>query len=67
MAKPKSGNFDQNEYIKGFIKKHYKWVNIPFNVNNNEDVEIYEFLKTFDRGAKAPYIKHLIREDMKKI
>lgn len=65
MARHKSGNFDQNEYINGYIKGHYKWVNVPFSMNNPEDVELYEYLKKFSRGKKTPYIKKLIREDMK--
>lgn len=67
MAKPKSGNFDQNKYKAGFIHENYKWVNIPFRNSNQEDMEIYEYLKTFERGAKAPYIKMLIKRDMELI
>lgn len=65
MPRKKSGEFNQNKYVNGYISENYKWVSLGFNQKVKEDVEIYEWLKQFNRG-KAPYIKSLIRKDMEK-
>lgn len=64
MPKKPSGLFDnkvyQNEYHKAMKTKL-----ISFNPSNAEDMEIWEFLISKGKGNVSPYIKKLIREDMK--
>ena len=64
MSRKKNGEFDnkvyQNEYHKGMKHKL-----ISFNPNNANDMRIWDHLMSKGRGKVSPYIKDLIRKDMK--
>lgn len=50
-------------YDKEYKKNNIKKVSIEFNVNNQEDVELLEFLKS--KENKQSYIKSLIKKEVK--
>lgn len=62
-GKNKGGFFDnkayQNEYHKAMKNKL-----ISFNPANEEDMMLWEFLRSKGHGNVTPYIKELIRKDM---
>ena len=57
--------FDKKEYDKKFLKEHYKWINLPFNIDKPEEMELYDFIKSRPE-KQVPFIKQLIREAMDK-
>ena len=50
-------------YDKEYQKKNVKQINIPFNMQTPEDVELLKWLSK--QGNKTAYIKALIARDMK--
>lgn len=55
--------FDKYQYDQQYLKDNYKWINLGFNTNKPEDMELYSFIKT-QPEKQAPYIKELIRKAM---
>lgn len=49
-------------YDKEYQKKNIKQINIPFNMQTPEDVELLKWLSK--QGNKTAYIKKLIVHDM---
>lgn len=48
-------------------KKNYERVEITFNSNNEEEMEIYKYILEKSKGlGKAKWLKNLIRKDMNK-
>ena len=62
---PRKWKTEEYQYQQEYIKDNIKFVSVPFNLRNQEDAELYEYLNHID-GKKATYIKRLIREDMAK-
>lgn len=58
--------FDKKAYDKQFLREHYKWINLGFNTEKPDDMELYNFVKT-NPEKQAPFLKRLIREAMEKI
>lgn len=50
------------EYIKRYTKENYKYKNFSFNVNNEEDMKIWDYLGTKD--SQSSFVKQLIKEYM---
>lgn len=63
MARVKTG-FDSAEYNKAYQKKLHR-ILISFNPANKDDVKIWEHLQSKGERKKIPYIKQLIKNDMK--
>lgn len=51
-------------YDKEYQKKNVKQINIPFNMQTPEDVELLKWLSK--QGNKTAYIKGLIARDMRR-
>lgn len=49
-------------YDKEYQKKNVKQINIPFNMQTPEDVELFKWLNCYPN--KTQYVKDLIRRDM---
>ena len=64
MPRKKSGLFDQEKYVKEYIRENVIRKMITFNKNNPDDMELLEHLKKQPEGMVA-YVKRLIREDMR--
>ena len=60
---PRKWKPEEYQYQQGYIKGNIKFVSIPFNMRNEEDAELYEYLNRIDE-KKASYIKGLIRRDI---
>ena len=45
-----------------YQKGKYKYINIPFKVDNDIDMIIYHYIKEFDN--QVDYIKNLVKEDL---
>ena len=58
----KKTDFDQNAYIVGYMKTHYKRLQILLHLE--DDADIITWLDS--QPDKTKYLKRLIREDMKK-
>ena len=52
------------EYIKRYTKENYKYKNFSFNVNNEEDMKIWDYLGT--KESQSSFVKQLIKEYMVK-
>lgn len=50
-------------YDKEYQKKNVKQINVPFNMQTPEDVELFKWLSK--QGNKTAYIKALIARDRK--
>lgn len=50
------------EYIKRYTKENYKYKNFSFNVNNEEDMKIWDYLGT--KESQSSFVKQLIKEYM---
>lgn len=50
------------EYIKKYVKENYKYKNFTFNLKNEEDVKIMEFLEK--QESQSAFVKKLIKEHM---
>lgn len=50
------------EYIKRYTKENYKYKNFSFNVNNEEDMKIWDYLGT--KESQSSFVKQLIKEHM---
>lgn len=50
-------------YDKEYQKKNVKQINVPFNMQTPEDVELFKWLAK--QGNKTAYIKSLIARDRK--
>ena len=63
MPRQKSGEFDQNKYVAGYLKNNIKLVHISLNKTKEEDRRILEWLQNRPEGASG-YLKKLILKDM---
>ena len=61
---PREWKAEEYQYQQEYIKNNIKFVSIPFNMRNADDVALYEHLNQIDE-KKAAYIKRLIRENTK--
>ena len=50
------------EYIKKYVKENYKYKNFTFNLRNEEDLKIMNFLDKQD--SQSAFVKQLIKEYM---
>lgn len=50
-------------YIAKYKKKFVKKVSIEFNMNNEEDIKLYNYLQ--EKDNKQKYIKELISQNKK--
>ena len=50
------------EYIKRYTKENYRYKNFSFNVNNEDDMKIWDYLGTKD--SQSAFVKQLIKEYM---
>lgn len=67
-------NEKENERLKSYIRNNYKFSNVSFNINDSEDMKLWEWLEKVapakrNKGewlkiSKVSYIKRLIKEDM---
>ena len=64
MENEKKKPFDKRAYDKDYIRNHYAWINLGFNKDKPEEVELYNFIKS--QPQQAPFLKKLIREAMQK-
>lgn len=62
---PRKWKAEEYEYQQKYIKDNIKFISVPFNLKQEEDFELYNYLDQIEE-KKAPYIKRLIREDMQK-
>lgn len=62
---PRKWKAEEYQYQQGYIKENIKFVSIPFNMRNEEDAELYEYLGQIEE-KKTVYIKQLIRQDKDK-
>ena len=65
MPKQKSGEFDSNKYVAGYLKQNIKLVHISLNRTKEPDQKILEWLQKQPEGASG-YLKRLILQDMNK-
>lgn len=63
MPRQKSGDFDQNKYVAGYLKNNIKLVHVSLNRTKPEDMRILEWLQKQPEGASG-YLKRLILKDM---
>lgn len=63
MARPKTG-FDAGAYNRKY-QKTLKRILLSFNPKNPDDVQMWEYIQSKGDKNRVPYIKKLIREDMK--
>ena len=54
----------KRNYIRKYNKSHYRSMTICFRVDDPEEMEIYEFLRS--RYSTAQYVKDLTKADMMK-
>ena len=65
MAKKREFIYSENaEYQKSY-QRTLKRLMISFNPKNDDDVVLWEHLQSKGKGKIVPYIKGLIRKDMK--
>lgn len=57
---------NKQAYDAKYIKENIIQRTLSFNRGDPEDMEMYEWIKSKGRGNGTPYIKGLIREDMKR-
>lgn len=50
------------EYIKKYVKENYKYKNFTFNLKNEEDIKIMEFLDK--QESQSAFVKQLIKDHM---
>lgn len=50
------------EYIKKYVKENYKYKNFTFNLKNDDDVKIMEFLEK--QESQSAFVKQLIKQYM---
>ena len=54
--------FDKGKYDVEYARANIRRKHIPFNMQNPDDVEIFQWLETV--GNVTQYVKMLIRDDM---
>lgn len=59
---PRKWTDEEYQYQQQYIRDNIKFVSVPFNLKNQEDSELYDYLKQVEK--KATYIKGLIRKDL---
>ena len=50
------------EYIKKYVKENYKYKNFTFNLRNEEDLKIMNFLDK--QESQSAFVKQLIKDYM---
>lgn len=58
------GKKKKQAYDLEYLKKFIKVKSLPFNIKNDEDMEMLEWIKQQPESGNQ-YIKRLIREDMR--
>lgn len=68
MSRNMSDKAKQNkqEYDLKYVKNNIKRVQVSFNLQNDSDMKIYDFLNDI-KISKNRYIKNLIKKDMKRL
>ncbi len=64
MPRKKSGEFDQAEYNKEYIRTFIKYRKMNLNTQNQTDMQIMEWLDQQPEGVSA-YLKRIVLEDMR--
>lgn len=59
------GSFDQAAYIRGYVKVNVRYKKMNFNVNQADDMALYEWIEKQPEGT-SNYLKRLVRDDMNK-
>ena len=57
---------NKQEYDLKYVKTNIKRVQVSFNLQNDDDMRIYDFLNDI-KISKNRYIKNLIKKDMKRL
>jgi hypothetical protein len=63
MPRKKSGNFDQQKYIREYQSQFVKCKKAVFNTQNPDDVKMMEWIDSQPEGASS-YMKRLVKADM---
>ena len=63
MANTEGKKFDNKAYQREY-HRNMKTKLLSFNLNNAEDMMVWDFLMSKGRGKVFPYIKSLILKDM---
>lgn len=50
------------EYVKRYTKENYKYKNLSFNVNNEEEMKIWDFLSA--QESQSALVKKLVKQYM---
>lgn len=68
MSRNMSEKAKQNkqEYDLKYVKQNIKRIQVSFNLQNDSDMKIYDFLNDI-KISKNRYIKNLIKKDMKRL
>lgn len=57
---------NKQEYDLKYTKQNIKRIQVSFNLQNDDDMKIYDFLNDI-KISKNRYIKNLIKKDMKRL
>ena len=57
---------NKQEYDLKYTKQNIKRIQVSFNLQNDSDMKIYDFLNDI-KISKNRYIKNLIKKDMKRL
>lgn len=63
MPKKKSGLFDQDKYIKEYIRQNRTSKSLTFNRRNEDDMKLLQWIESRAESFNQ-YIKRLVRKDM---
>ena len=50
------------EYVKRYTKENYKYKNLSFNLNSEEDMKIWDFLSS--QESQSALVKQLVKQYM---
>ena len=50
------------EYVKRYTKENYKYKNLSFNLNSEEDMKIWDFLTS--QESQSALVKQLVKQYM---
>lgn len=65
MPRKPSGNFNQSEYIKQYLREHITYRKMTINSGNEQDQIISAWIDSQPESISA-YLKRLVLEDMQK-
>ena len=63
MPRKKTTDFNQQEYVRGYIHDRIRYKKINFNLGNAEDIAIMQWIDGREENTSA-YLKRLVKEDM---